>query len=310
MDVSIIIPTYNRMWSLEKAINSCLATKLQTQIIVVDDGSTDGTAEWLKTQSDLIVISQQNQGKDWAVNAGFAMAKGKYIRFIDSDDWILPFSTDALFNQAESKDLDVVAAGHLVYDEQEVLVKEIPWTICDDFLAQQLGECDSSHYSAYLFKKEFIADVPHRQEFLARDDRQFIIEVALKRPKTGYVTDFTLAHRIHSKDKLQKVNSLSDQALHLASLNIYKNAFKRLKADESWNARYLNASLKILVPLMHWIAKKHIQEANEVLLWIKSLKPDFSFPNNNLQHRLYNIIGFKNTEYLLGVRRFFKSLFS
>jgi glycosyltransferase involved in cell wall biosynthesis len=310
MDISIIIPTYNRLWSLKKTIQSCGETKLLTEIIVIDDGSTDDTATWLKAQSDLVVISQNNQGKDWAVNNGFGIAKGKYIRFIDSDDWIFPFSTDALFEKAEQEQLDVVAAGHSVFNEKEELLKNIEWTICDDFLAQQLGECDSSHYSAYLFKKDFIATIPHRQEFGARDDRQFIIEVALKKPKYGSIKTITLAHRIHSNDKLQKVNDLEDQSLHLTSLKIYQRAFNTLQNRGELNARYLNASLKVLIPLMHWIAKKHIKEANEILQWIKSLQPDFKFPENQVIHKLYNKIGFKPTEHLLRVRRLLKNPFS
>jgi len=310
MDISIIIPTYNRLWSLKKTIHSCRETILATEIIVIDDGSTDDTAAWLKTQTDLVVISQNNQGKDWAVNNGFSLAKGKYIRFIDSDDWIFPHSTDALFEKAEQEQLDVVAAGHSVFNEKEELIKTIEWCVCDDFLAQQLGECDSSHYSAYLFKKDFIADIPHRQEFGARDDRQFIIEVALKKPKYGFIKTITLAHRIHSKDKLQKVSALEDQSLHLASLKIYKRAFSILKSRGELNPRYLNASLNILIPLMHWIAKKHVSEANEVLVWIKSLKPDFKFPENQVIHKLYNKIGFKPTERLLQVRRLLKNPFS
>lgn len=310
MDISIIIPTYNRLWSLKNTIASCMETTLTSEIIVIDDGSTDETATWLKTQTNLIVLSQKNQGKDWAVNYGLSIAKGKYIRFIDSDDWIFPLSSDQLFEKAEAEQLDVVAAGHSVYSENEVFIKEVEWTVCDDFLAQQLGECDSSHYSAYLFKKEFIATIPHRQEFGARDDRQFIIEVALKKPKTGYIIQSTLAHRIHSKDKLQKVNNLENQALNLASLKIYQRAFSTLQSNGELSPRYINASLKVIIPLMHWIAKKHIHEANDVLLWIKELKPDFKFPENQAIHKLYNKIGFKTTERLLSMRRFFKSSIS
>src|SRR5437764_527122 len=153
IDVSIIKPTYNRLWSLPKAVESCKEPLLNIEIIVIDDGSTDGTSAWLATQAGIIIIAQKNQGKDWAVNKGFAVAKGKYIRFLDSDDWLLPGSTGELFACAEKNHLDITCAGYQLFEDEQ-LVKEIKWTVCDDFLAQQLGECDSSHYSAYLFRTD------------------------------------------------------------------------------------------------------------------------------------------------------------
>src|SRR3569623_492396 len=107
IDVSIIIPAYNRLWSLPRAIKSCFDSGLNIQVIIVDDGSTDDTWEWLKQQDNITIIHQENLGKDWAVNNGFAAAKGKNIRYLDSDYWLLPYSTDKLFEEAGHRDCDV-----------------------------------------------------------------------------------------------------------------------------------------------------------------------------------------------------------
>jgi glycosyltransferase involved in cell wall biosynthesis len=88
-DVSVIIPTYNRLWALPRAVESC-RDECSTEIIVIDDGSTDGTWDWLQTQKDVAAIRQDNWGKDWAVTKGFAAARGEFIRFLDSDDWLIP----------------------------------------------------------------------------------------------------------------------------------------------------------------------------------------------------------------------------
>ena len=304
-DVSIIIPTYNRLWSLPLAIQSCKLSSLEIEIIVIDDGSTDGTCEWLKGQPGITTVYQQNAGKDWAVNNGFARATGKYIRFLDSDDWLLKDSTDRLFEEAERSDADIVCAGYQVY-EDEKLVKEIGWLDCDDFLARQLGESDSSHYSAYLFKRAFLADVPHRQEFGALDDRKFIIEAALKFPKFSQVHFPTLAHRIHSRERLQRPSGLQETADHLARYKIYKSAFLRLEAIGELTQRRKNAGCDILWHLAHWVAKTHPAEGKEIYDWVYELNPSFAPKENLLIHRLYHSLGFIKTERLLQFRRLLK----
>lgn len=306
MDVSIIIPTYNRLWSLPKAIQSCREGSLNIEIIVVDDGSTDGTWDWLSQQENIIALRQDNMGKDWAVNAGFAIAKGKYIRFLDSDDWFPPHSTDELFIEAERNALDIVCAGYQYFNEDESFIKESPWVVCDDFLAQQLGECDSSHYSAYLFRKAFIQNIPHRQEYGALDDRKFVIECAIKQPRTGYINMPTLAHRIHAQTRLQVTNGLQESANHLARLNIYKKSFDVLAANGELTQRRKNAACNILWHLAHWVAKSHIKNGEEIYNWVYQLNPEF-LPTENLGiNRLYKTIGFVKTEKLLRLRRLLK----
>jgi glycosyltransferase involved in cell wall biosynthesis len=100
MDISIIVPTYNRKIFLENCLKSLFNQtypKNQYEIIVVDDGSTDGTREMikeLKTDSNLRYFYQENQGPAAARNLGIKNAKGKIIAFIDSDcvadkDWLV-----------------------------------------------------------------------------------------------------------------------------------------------------------------------------------------------------------------------------
>jgi len=306
MDVSIIIPTYNRLWSLPKAVASCFETSLKVQVIVVDDGSTDGTYGWLKEQSNVTVLRQPNMGKDWAVNAGFSLAKGKYVRFLDSDDWLVPNSTDELFKQAEVNTLDVVCAGHRLANENGNIFRESEWTVCDDFIAQQLGECDSSHYSAYLFRKDFIADIPHRQEYGALDDRKFIVEVALKSPKTGYITSPTLVHCVHSKERLQNPSAWQQSATHLASYNIYKKALRELADRGELTKRRKTAACNILWHLAHWVAKTHIKEGEGIYNWVYELDPEFRPAGNPSLQRLFSMLGFRKAERLLRIRRSLK----
>jgi len=303
VDISIIIPTYNRLWALPKAIDSCRKTKCSHEIIVVDDGSTDGTQEWLNDQKDLVILRLENWGKDWAVNAGLARAKGKYVRFLDSDDWLLEKTCDAQLIIAEANESDVVVAGYQVYHELTGEIQAKPWIHCDDFISQQLGECDSSHYSAYLFKKACVEKIPHRQEFGALDDRMFIIETALQHPKVSVYDQPAFVHRHHKKQRLQFAVGMREIVKNVQHLKLYQKAASILDKNNEFTQRRKDAIAKALWPLAHWIARTHVDEGVEVEKWIYCLNPRFQPPEKGLLGILYRRLGFRVTENLLSLRR-------
>jgi glycosyltransferase involved in cell wall biosynthesis len=90
--VSIIIPTYNRLPMLREAVNSVLAQDFEDfELIVVDDGSTDGTADEMKGYGGRVRLLHhpENRGVSAARNRGILHTRGKYIAFLDSDDlWV------------------------------------------------------------------------------------------------------------------------------------------------------------------------------------------------------------------------------
>ena len=91
--VSVIIPAYNCDRYISKAIASVFEqTYTDYELIVVDDGSTDDTAQLIRSYGDrLNYIYQTNQGVAQARNSGLAAAQGQYIAFLDQDDLFLPY---------------------------------------------------------------------------------------------------------------------------------------------------------------------------------------------------------------------------
>jgi glycosyltransferase involved in cell wall biosynthesis len=304
--LSIIIPSYNRLWALPQAIESCRSTRHSYEIIVIDDGGTDGTSEWLATQSDIVHVRTDNWGKDWAINTALPLARGQYIRFLDSDDWLEPDANDAQLDIALREDADVVVAGYRTFDERTDSWVEAPWEPCDDFISQQLGECQESHYSAFLFRKSFIHDLPHRPEFLANDDRMFILEAALKHPRIAIWNEFALVHRHHARGRLQMPPPSQLAAVHLAELSIYEKIYRMLADRGEMNARRGRASTaRRLWPLAHQIARYDLAEATRVYNWICALDPGFKVPGSDFRARLYNALGFRTAAIVLRIRRFF-----
>src|SRR5262245_61685550 len=90
--VSIIINNYNYGRFLEEAINSALdQTYRKTEVIVVDDGSTDNSRQVIADHNDqIITVLKDNGGQASAFNAGFIRSHGEIIIFLDSDDILLP----------------------------------------------------------------------------------------------------------------------------------------------------------------------------------------------------------------------------
>lgn len=95
--ISVIIPTYNRAWSVARAVESVLDQDYpKFELIVVDDGSTDATPEILQKYSDQIrIIRQENHGVSAARNRGISEARGDLIAFLDSDDYWLEGKLEA-----------------------------------------------------------------------------------------------------------------------------------------------------------------------------------------------------------------------
>lgn len=91
--VSIIVPVYNAGNTLDACIDSICAQSYDSlQIILVDDGSSDGSVEicraWQDRDARIAVICQDNRGVSAARNAGVAIAQGEFIMFVDADDWL------------------------------------------------------------------------------------------------------------------------------------------------------------------------------------------------------------------------------
>jgi glycosyltransferase involved in cell wall biosynthesis len=98
--VSVIVPTYNRAYCLQRALDSALGqTHRAVEVLVVDDGSTDRTAELIRAQSAneprLRYIYQRNQGVSEARNAGIRAARGEFVALLDSDDFWYPWKLEA-----------------------------------------------------------------------------------------------------------------------------------------------------------------------------------------------------------------------
>lgn len=106
MKLSIIIPAYNAEAYLPQCLDSILAQEHPgCEVIVVDDGSTDGTAALLERYPDVKVVHQENRGMSTARNRGLDEARGEYILFVDSDDLLTDGALETLVAELSGEDI-------------------------------------------------------------------------------------------------------------------------------------------------------------------------------------------------------------
>lgn len=125
MRFSIIIPAYNAEAYLKRCLDSILSQNYSDyEVIVIDDGSTDGTASILKQYPQVKIISQTNHGMASARNRGMEMAQGDYILFVDSDDRLCPNALAILVPHLDGE--DIVGFGTQIYNESNGIYTDNP----------------------------------------------------------------------------------------------------------------------------------------------------------------------------------------
>ena len=127
--ISIIVPVYKVEQYLHRCINSILAQTFENfELILVDDGSPDNCGkicdEYAQKDNRIKVIHQKNSGTIIARNAGIKIATGKYLGFVDSDDYIKPQMYEKLYNCISSDNYDIVWCDVVIeHSDRQVISK-------------------------------------------------------------------------------------------------------------------------------------------------------------------------------------------
>ena len=115
-EVSVIIPVYNNEKYVEECVRSVQNQTFEDlEILVINDGSTDGSGEilerLLREDKRLRLFHQENKGAGAARNKGLDTASGRYLVFVDGDDWIAPDYIEKLYAAAEERESEMVICG-------------------------------------------------------------------------------------------------------------------------------------------------------------------------------------------------------
>lgn len=231
--VSVIIPVYNTAPYLHEALSSITGQTLQElEIIIVNDGSTDGSGEIIRevTETDgrIKVFEQENQGQSVARNVGLEQATGEYIYFMDSDDLLSLNALEICYDYCQRLRLDFVffdgdilceeGQNPLLWDyhrtgryEEEKVYEGIP--LMNDML---------DHYThravpwLWLVRRSYLDDIRLRfYPGIIHEDELFSVLLFVQSKSIGCLKRNLVQHRVRSNSTMTKKYSLRNVSCYL-----------------------------------------------------------------------------------------------
>lgn len=213
--ISIVIPVYGVEDYLRQCLNSIINQSYKDiEIIIIDDGSPDGCGqicdEYGKLDDRIIVCHTENHGVSAARNLGISLSSGKYIGFVDPDDWIEPDMYKALLNGIEDANADVCMMG-FVNDEGDNSSHIMPEkSVCDrstSLVALLEGRINSFVWNK-LFRKELFNKVlfPVGKQY----EDVYIMHRVLSESETIAIIPDCLYHYRIRKDSISRKYSASN----------------------------------------------------------------------------------------------------
>ena len=205
--ITVIVPVYNVEDYLEGCLSSILGqTYRNTQIIIVNDGSTDESTricrEFAAKDSRILLIEQENGGLSCARNTGLDHASGSYVNFVDSDDSLEPEFLEKLHGAVLEWDADFVACGYYVTDETGAITFEskLDEGLLDEFLFWKTA-ADLYKLNFYVWNKLYRRDFIEGARFpLGKrcQDVAYQLEVVPNAKRIYFISEPLYRYRIRS----------------------------------------------------------------------------------------------------------------
>lgn len=202
MKVSIITPSYNAASYIENTIASVQAQTLRDwEMIIVDDGSTDNSADIVKkiaiNDSRIKLIQKKNGGSASARNVGLQHAEGNYIQFLDADDTIAHDKLERQVQLMDEKKLDVTYTDYkYTYSDRTTHSQQMGFHLNRFKLLAGWGVFGTIPLHSFLYKRSFLTkyDIKNTSEVKEREDWDFHIKVFCAYPKIERLTQYCGAY--------------------------------------------------------------------------------------------------------------------
>lgn len=239
MKVSVIVPVYNTSKYLSKCLDSLVNQTLEDiEIIVINDNSPDDSKEIIneyknKYKNKIVVITNsKNMGIGYNRNLGIKKAKGKYVAFVDSDDWVELSMYEKMCNMAETQTLDMVVCDQYDYHEKnnKIIPELIPSFNASTIrqLPNLLLDINYGPCNKLYLRKKIIENKIEFSEKLKYEDMKFVVPM-IAISKIGKVNEPLYYYRIRGKSETTSMDErvfdilkiIDDVNAYLSTLNFY-----------------------------------------------------------------------------------------
>lgn len=242
--VSVIVPVYNAQEHLAQCIDSILAQTMRSfELICVDDGSTDRSVdiirEYQSRDKRVKLLQQKNLYAGIARNHGMETAEGKYLLFLDADDFFEPDMLASMYAQAEKDQADVCVCAADRYHTEKKTYEKAPWLLNVRFLPENrpfsrhdclrnIFQISSPAPWTKLFRKEFVRQQKLQFQGLQRSNDLYFTFSAIALAERITVVEKELVHyRVGQANNLQSKNNLTPmlfcQALSALKQELVRN---------------------------------------------------------------------------------------
>lgn len=224
VEVSIIVPVYNEEKYIKRCINSIMLQQLDSfEIVIVDDCSTDGTClivEELAQKHKQIVFfrNDRNYGAGYTKNRALSLCRGKYVCFVDSDDFLFGNSLNQVYKLAEKEGTDDIFYQSKLIDEEKVSLENSTDNDCTDIIIENIFEAGIGYLEEmitrrkltvsawhHFFKREVLTPEIRFYENSINDDFAFAILLLLRVGKTAIVKNEMYVYMQRKKGNITSV---------------------------------------------------------------------------------------------------------
>ena len=252
--VSIIVPVYNAEKFLNRCVDSILGQEYRDfELILVDDGSRDMSGSicdaYAKTDERVVVIHKENSGVSDTRNQGIERAKGTYLQFVDSDDWLTPDATKLMVRAAEEHGCDMVISdfyrvvGDMVSRKGDI---ESDCVIDREEFASFMMENPADYYYGVLWNKLYRRSLveAHGIRMDAKlswcEDFLFNLEY-VRYATTFYALRTPVYYYVKTKGSLvnQKISFARTVEMKLAMFECYNDFFKHVLDEDAYERKRL-----------------------------------------------------------------------
>lgn len=206
--VSVIVPVYNGAAHIVETVESVLAqTYTDFELVVIDDGSTDGTADLLRPYLGKIrLIQQENQGVSAARNHGLRLALGEFVLFLDGDDLPYPNKLAKQVKRLEEDHLlGAVHSGWRLVDEYGRPLRKVqPWQQTSGLSLADWLQWKPVFLGAMLFRRSWLQRIEgFRTDLRQAEDTDFLLRLSLAGCPMGWLEETTIDYRQHGSGVTQ-----------------------------------------------------------------------------------------------------------